>query len=477
MKNHNVKFKIIFFSILFSGLFGWTGNSLAADYYVSPTGSAAWANCGAPAKDGTSACSSATALANAVAGDIVHFRGGTYDQSSGTCPNDTTPMWNPAHSGTNGNPITFQCYLGETCTVIPKQLCTAIGAGGRNYITWDGFSGTAISGTGGEVTQFAMYFTSMGSIFRNLDLTGVEHNDYGNTSLIRLEGCIDCEVYNNRLHDMTGTGVNTTAIWIFGFHGPISTDPCPGVVCGARNKIYNNNFYNNNYGVMQKGNPNMGNRIYLNWFRNHTGAAVYLNDQDISGIANKGYVYQNVMASTGGIGVKGTTAINNYEVYNNTIYNTNVHNGDGVSLSPVNRGTMVWNNIIHSAERYFAMYYTGAAMPAYSNYNDFYDTSSPRWNFNYATDYTTLATWRTALGGCPKDGNDCNSDTTDPNFVNAGGSAPEDYKRISYPANGRGGAYASVMGAYITGDEIIGYTVPGSSDTVPPTAPQGLSAQ
>lgn len=65
----------------------------AATKYVSPTGSAAWADCGTTATP----CSIATAQTNAAAGDVVVLMAGTY--STGI---------NTATAGTAGNLITWQ---------------------------------------------------------------------------------------------------------------------------------------------------------------------------------------------------------------------------------------------------------------------------------------------------------------------------------------------------------------------------------
>ena len=48
-------------------------------YWVSPDGQAAWTSCkGALPLNGSSACALSTANTNAVAGDTVYLRGGTY---------------------------------------------------------------------------------------------------------------------------------------------------------------------------------------------------------------------------------------------------------------------------------------------------------------------------------------------------------------------------------------------------------------
>ena len=96
------------------------------------------------------------------------------------------------------------------------------------------------------------------------------------------------------------------------------------------------------------------------------------------------------------------------------------------------------------------------------NYNNYYNVST--WNINgySGTDYSSLSSWQRGINS------DLNSNTNNPNFVNPGGSTPEDYKRTSYPVDGRGGSYASIMGAYITGNEIIGYSSDHSEWGTPP---------
>jgi len=74
----------------------------SSDYYVSPTGTASWAECTDIAKP----CSLDTANSNAVAGDIVFMRAGSYNQHI-----------EPRNSGTSSNKITFQGYNGETVTI------------------------------------------------------------------------------------------------------------------------------------------------------------------------------------------------------------------------------------------------------------------------------------------------------------------------------------------------------------------------
>jgi hypothetical protein len=78
--------------------FYFTPICCAAVHYVSPTGTVAWAH----STNIATPCSLFTANRNAVAGDMVTLRDGTYN----------THIF-PVNSGTSGNRITYQAYAGE----------------------------------------------------------------------------------------------------------------------------------------------------------------------------------------------------------------------------------------------------------------------------------------------------------------------------------------------------------------------------
>jgi hypothetical protein len=88
----------------------------AETYWVSPTGAATWANCdGATPLSGTAACTLYTANNNAVAGDTIYLRGGTYTfTSSSGCGNNYSCGIFPKNRGTLNARITYSAYTGET---------------------------------------------------------------------------------------------------------------------------------------------------------------------------------------------------------------------------------------------------------------------------------------------------------------------------------------------------------------------------
>ena len=132
-------------------LFSYPAISEAATYYVSNSGSAAWAQC----TNINTPCAVQTAFNNAVAGDIVYFRGGTYNVPAKNFGSTYHCYYEPANSGTSGNPITFAAYSGETPIFNGtaggsgdgSDYATIFGTFGRSYIVFDGFKLQADNGT------------------------------------------------------------------------------------------------------------------------------------------------------------------------------------------------------------------------------------------------------------------------------------------------------------------------------------------
>ena len=121
-------------------------------YWVSPTGGAAWseARSGTPLS-GTACAPLAAANANAMPGDTVYLRGGTYDSSLA-----------PAHSGTRESPITFARHQGETPLFIVDTE-----AKGRWAIRLDGKSHIRIIGLVSR-GSLAFFWIGYGSCFNEI---------------------------------------------------------------------------------------------------------------------------------------------------------------------------------------------------------------------------------------------------------------------------------------------------------------------
>jgi hypothetical protein len=192
----------------------------------------------------------------------------------------------------------------------------------------------------------------------------------------------------------------------------------------------------------------------------------------------RGKVYNNIIINSkyfiesdhGGV---------DWEIYNNTSYNCTTFAflqcyPETHTVVPVKHS--FWNNLISGADVYNRSPSTPNP-PTWSKFLTFADYNQANitgrwsvWNWN-SSGNKSLADWRSASGF------DTHSNIDNPGFVKAGGTAPADYKRTTYAANGRGGSFATVIGAYMTGKETIGcsFSSPPASDTTPPSSPGGVT--
>jgi hypothetical protein len=99
-------------------------------YWVSPDGQAAWTSCkGATPLSGTGACALSTADANALAGDTIYLREGTYSGQE----------IRPSNSGTSeSSRIVFTSYQQENVTI--RDSAYGIYIYKKSYITVNGIN-------------------------------------------------------------------------------------------------------------------------------------------------------------------------------------------------------------------------------------------------------------------------------------------------------------------------------------------------
>ena len=140
MKKHTT-FVLIFILVLqaTAGPYYFSANTSATlaglngpdtTYWVSPDGQAAWTSCrGALPINGPSACALSTANTNAVAGDTVYLRGGTYSNQE----------IRPDNSGTSdSNRIVYTSYNQENVTI--RDSAYGIYIYKKSYITVNGIN-------------------------------------------------------------------------------------------------------------------------------------------------------------------------------------------------------------------------------------------------------------------------------------------------------------------------------------------------
>jgi hypothetical protein len=122
--------------------------AFAGVHFVSPSGTASWAN----ATDSATPCSTGTAFANAGAEDTVYFRGGLYKVPAKNFSNTYHGYYEPVHSGTATHPIVFMACPNENPVFDGTaggtgdkdgqgyySFATIFGTNNKSYIVFDGF--------------------------------------------------------------------------------------------------------------------------------------------------------------------------------------------------------------------------------------------------------------------------------------------------------------------------------------------------
>jgi len=485
----NMLYQILFI-FLVSAIF--CGNLLADSHYVSPTGSAAWAQ----STNISTPCSASTAMANAVADDVVYFRGGVYYVTYDGVGNWQAPGMYPAHSGTVGHYITFIAYAGE----VPKIVGTSSSGDGnalcfgpyaRNYIIFDGFESYGKYGDGSIMPggirvgsnnwtrgEPSTYKDSTGCIIRNCIAHGGTHIVGGgdNAPLLRIESVTDLLVQNCKFYMYTtsdwmshDTNSNHCAIEIY-YSTNVIIENCE--VYNTPNPLYNKTgagpyiTYRYNY-------------IHNNWlgFFNETG------------IVHRSYtiVHDNVIVNNGDstmldIAKPQTPANSDYfSFYNNTVYMNAAHACIGLDKTHYMN---VYNNILINKSTSSSAYVLWSSANAGNTISTWdhneYGTYCARFNPNPGVTYASLSAWRgsTALiGGTHPGTGDL---TSDPKFVNSSGklNTLADFAlQSSSPCKGVGRNGVD-MGANI---DLVGVnplklpppTPP--TDTTPPAIPSGIN--
>ncbi len=134
MKGNNAIVQALVGLVVLSGVvcsYGKEGTFKGEAYWVSPTGTAAWASAkSVTSLDGPAAASLASANSNAVAGDTIILRGGTYNTAI-----------EPSHSGTGADArIIYQAHTGETPVISGSGLIGIWLNNSKSYIKVTGIT-------------------------------------------------------------------------------------------------------------------------------------------------------------------------------------------------------------------------------------------------------------------------------------------------------------------------------------------------
>jgi hypothetical protein len=273
----------------------------------------------------------------------------------------------------------------------------------------------------------------------------------------RMDGSDDCQgtvIRNNRIHDNQKSSQ----------YGP-GNDNSPLIMTYyEKDTLYEHNEIFNSIGpgIFNKSAPE-NITIRYNWFHDCRNAGVRTSEGNMN-FGGKQIIYQNVFSGSGVSLVK--SGEHGIYVYNNVFYNSGVgHWYAGGSYD-------IFNNIFFATRGTKSIKFDERWTIdtfRYLDFNNYYATANTTcsWHIGDANnrnvcgrDPADLGAWQSCLkkAGCSVNSRETHSLDIAPQFVNTSNKfhQPDDFRRLSYPKDGRGGKWPNVMGAYVTGDEIIG---------------------
>jgi len=310
---------------------GTTGNDSTS--YAANNESNPWRTIGRAAWGSTSRTATNSAEA-ARAGDVVRVAAGTYT-TTGTGERYGI-AYQAVNNGTSTAPITFAAQ-GLVTLTYSSGAGPMIGTYNSDYITWRGFTineaqALTVSDTGPVVMG-----DCQGAVVEDNNITGLGNNGRQDNYVgVRIDGCTDVTVRNNRIRNFLGFGRNSAGIMTY----------YSGRLLFERNEISNTGS-----GIYLKGNI-----LNTDWItiRFNLIYGIETGGIDIhrtpTTAAGPMLIYQNVIRDSS-TGVKihafdgGTTDPTNAKIVNNTL----VNNARGLHIlyeMRPNANHIFWNNVV-----------------------------------------------------------------------------------------------------------------------------------
>jgi hypothetical protein len=293
---------------------GATGNDDTT--YAANGPNAPWRTIGRAAWGSASRTSPNPAEA-ARAGDVVHVSAGHYTTVGGAGRFDVA--FNPANSGSANAPITFRASgvvtLGYTGGDGP-----IIGASGRDYIVWDGFSINETQVQPQPDTGTVIVFNGTGNQLLRLTITGRPQEWRDNNNGIRLEQAKQTVIRNTRISGISGAGgQNSAALMMYDSNDTL---------------VEHNEFRDGMVGIFEKG-AHPGFTQARNIFRRNLVSRMSVRCITIIASDFSKY-YQNILTECGlgGFTLQGLGGgPNNLDIVNNVVdgADANFVHGDGAS--------------------------------------------------------------------------------------------------------------------------------------------------
>jgi hypothetical protein len=432
-----------------------------SEYYVEPKDSAAlnqtdegataWQN----AQDINNPTSAETAMARAVAGDVVYFRGGKYLLSH----SDSGFYWyngalNPSNSGSSSSPITFMAYPGEVPELDTSTAESgwdngvALGLNCQDHITYDGFKIIADGGAsmGAIKLQGNNCSNIDGTVIKNFVLDGGSNviSTSDNREGIRVESTDNTVIENTLMY-----GYRHTSNWAN-----------TGAIKAYQNNnltIRNSEIYDSSVGIYLKS-RNFDAKIYNNYLHDNYqagGIQTYLTRN-----SDRIQFYNNVVANCSMYGFVNNgeeqAHSNDLKLYNNTLYNTGAVALASGKAEP-GYGVEVYNNIFPSGSTTFT-FVTGYTSDPVRGYIKAMDHNLLPSDFKIkarasgSETYTSLSLWQNS--GEEEDGGNPGSGSIvgDAAFVNASGNMNQldDFRLSTNSPARQAGRNGADMGANIS---------------------------
>ena len=400
----------------------------------------------------------------AQAGDVVIIKAGTYNAAA-TGGQRYDPAFNPVNEGTSGNYITF-LGVGTVTLQSTNGDGPVIGSLNRDYIKWDNFyideanvntipSPGPVAVWGGEGGVRVNYV-----VLENIEIKGAYKAGHStNHPGIYLFESSNVTIRNCKVYDMDGPSSNNNhlaAVMVYHSDNLL---------------IENNEFYNNGAGINYKDDNEGPVTIRYNLIYGHPMSGILI--QGTLGAANpKGTAYQNVIRDNRfGIEWSGYdpppkdqngAGPDDFRVVNNNIDNSesgfyiqNYLDCDGFD------NDLVQNNILTNSSVY-AIRGDGAQCTGFDNTDILFEHNMYYTYGTFAritTTTYTLASWQSTFN------QDIGSIITNPQYVDE--TNDDFHLQTGSPARDRGIDILDLdndgsttdsinLGAYITGNEIIG---------------------
>jgi hypothetical protein len=417
--------------------------------YAQNSQSSPWATIGRAAWGSTSRGAPNPGEA-ARAGDVVHVAAGTYRTVGGGGRYEVA--YNPANSGSQGNPIVFQAE-GTVTLAYTSGAGPMFGAYGPDYITWRGFTVNEAEALSLPDTGPVVLVDSVGSVIENCTIIGLGNNGrQDNYTGIRIDSSPGTIARGNRIANFLGYGRNSAGIEVY-YSGQLTFE--------------NNEISNTGSGIFLKAPFNNNDWFIVRYNLIHdVETAGILVHRSPNTPAAPIWIYQNVVRNSGaGIRIfgfdSGATDARNTRMSNNTLVDNTV--GMHVVYAMVQgAGHRFWNNLI-SGGPWAIMIEAPASNFVKANFDSEHNMYSDSRSFGQVGGSDlSLSSWQSTFG---QDSASPPTSNQNPQFVNA---SSYDYRLQSgSPArtggidfldlNKNGNAGDSIpVGAYITGSEIIG---------------------